>query len=196
MGRWQAPDLFVVEPIKASGGWGDWTPPQHQEPIWAKDEEKKKLFGIELAKGHSNPFSAACEVFPNTADALWVSINWINDVVVLAERDLHRKRLDSDVTPLDKNQLGARILRRVDERAPNGYALIDAETELKYLELYAKINGYLKPDNVNSNNFIANEMKVVVVSSEQKREKPVTETFDEFEGEVIEPLPLKIASVK
>lgn len=200
MSPWQRPDLFIVDPLPAQkSGWGDWTPPKNEIPEWADDEEKKKLFGIELAKGHNSPFQAACAVFEDSGHALWASINWINDAVALAARDLYLKTVLADATLLDKDQLAARILQFADSVTPNGYPALEPEIRLKSFELYAKIRGYLKDGNNNSSNFTFNEMKVVVVSSEKPQQESIAQASIEeevIEAEVIEPLPLRIASVK
>lgn len=192
---WGKPDIFRVEPIKPSnGGWGSWEAPKPVMPQWAGDEEKKKLFGIELAKNHPSPFIAACKVFdPDTSGALWVSINWINDPVVLANRDLYLKTVVLDTTLLDKSQFASRLLKISDE------PVLDGKDRIAALALYAKVMGYTDDKTLitNNNNFTHNEMKVTFVRTEKKTDKVVTlDNNPIIENDNIEPLPLKLTYVK
>lgn len=200
MGQFIRPDLFVVEPlpVQVGGGWKDWTPPKPQEPEWAGDEEKKKLFGIELAKGHPSQYLAACSIFDDASNALWASINWLNDPIVIAARDLYLKTVQADTTLLDKSQLATRLLQFAEERHPiNGFPIVEADIRLKAYELYAKVQGFLKPDNANGGTFVHNEMKLVVVKPDHKEETTTTIDIEpNSEDETFEPLPLKISVTK
>lgn len=156
--------IFVVEPPK-SIGWGNWKAPDPVMPEWANDPTKKKLFGVELAKGHASPFLAACAIFSEASGALWASINWINDPEVLAARDIYQETVELDTTLLDKDQFAAKILKIADDRH------IASDDLIKYLELYAKVRGFLKPDNVGNTTVSINEIKVKFVKPEI-REQP------------------------
>ena len=159
-------DVFIAEPLPnlgaASGVWGN-------EP--QIDPEKKKLFGIELAKNHPNAFEAAIVVFNgDTGLSLWVSQNWINDPEVLAARDVYASTVGDKLKILDKDQLAVKLLTIADEKVHGRY-ICEAKDRLKALELYAKLQGYTAETNISTNNFINNEMKVVFVKPSQQKEE-------------------------
>ena len=159
-------DIFIAEPLPnqaaASNVWGN-------EP--QIDLEKKKLFGIELAKGHPNVFEAAFVVFDgDTGLSLWVSQNLINDPEVLAARDLYAATVQDKLKILDKDQLAVKLLTIADEKVHGRY-ICEAKDRLKALELYAKLQGFTAETNISNNNFINNEMKVVFVKPSQQKEE-------------------------
>lgn len=166
------PDTFVVTPL-AHQAWG--TPVE--KPACADDEIKKKLFGVELAKGHQSPFAAAIAVFNNdTNTALWVANNWLSDPTVLAARDLYLKTLAAEASLLDKNQLAARVLAAAEERFPNGISAVDPKDKATFYKLYAELCGFInnKIDiNASTNNFTHNEMKITLVEPDQKQDNQI-----------------------
>lgn len=189
---WGKPDLFIAAPLQpAQSGWGEWKAPVPVKPEWADDAEKKKLFGIELAKSNPSPFIAACKVFPeDTSGALWVSINWINDAEVIASRDLYLKTLALDTTLLDKTQFASTLLKISVE------ADMDGKDRIAALNLYAKVMGFVDDSAVKVNNsFTHNEMKVTFVRTEKKEENVVVNNDNsEILNQAI-PLPLKLKLV-
>lgn len=163
------PDVFEIEPPKQAFK-SAWKIP---EPTIENAEEKKHLFGIELAK--NTAFKAACNVFGEATNiALWVSQNWINDPSVVAARDKYLEAADTSQTLLDKSQLARRLLTMAEEKnASNSFYLLDGKDRLKALELYSKIMGYTdtKPDPTLTQNFVHNSMTIKLVEPEKKEQK-------------------------
>lgn len=159
-------DIFKALPIE--NGWGTVAPKIENEI------EKKKLFGIELAKNHSNAFEAALSIFiEDTATSLWVSQNWLNDPEVIASRDLYANTVGVKLKLLDKNQTALKLLQIAEEKVHGRY-LAEAKDRLKALELYAKICGYLNDTLIdNSTTVTNNEMRIVLVKPQEQEEQKV-----------------------
>lgn len=159
------PDVFEVPRAKSA-----WNVP---EPVIDNVDEKKHLFGLELAK-HS-PFQAACNVFEkDTNTALWVSHNWVNDPIVVAAKDKYLEAADTSQVLLDKSQLARKFLTMAEEKnANNSFYILDGKDRLKALELYAKLKGYLdtKPDPTLTQNFVHNSMTIKLVEPKSKEQK-------------------------
>lgn len=182
-------DIFVPEPLENSG-WHSAPAPQIPN-----ENEKKKLFGIELAKKHENAFEAALEALNgDTQLALWAVNNWVNDPEVLASRDLYSNTIGVQSKLLDKNQTALKLLKIADEKVHGRY-VAEAKDRLKAIELYAKICGYLDDILIdNSNTTITNnEMKIILVKPQQKEEP---KTIDVVPTPVEVPLPVSIKLVK
>lgn len=159
-------DVFEVSPLPTSEnvGWGL----SVSKPQIDNEEEKKKVFGIELAKNNA-PFDAAIvAVGDNTGLALWVSNNWINDPEVIAARDVYNSTVGIQSKLLDKEQTAVKFLDIADEKK-NGRYLAETKDRLKALELYAKLRGFLNDGLINSPNLVTN-MSVVFVKPQQKEE--------------------------
>lgn len=199
--------FFEVEPLKENG-WSTtpWPIPAEIIPAFNNDDEKKKAFGIELAKSHSSPFAAACEVFPDdTQAAIWVTQNWMLDPVVNAAKDLYTKAVETGGSLLDKNQLLAKILKFADEKdlQSNRY-VVDAKERISALKLYAEIQGYVgkvEIDQSTNYNHTNNEMKILLVrpANDIKEPAPVTIDNDENEEEIDKsstPISLKLVSAR
>lgn len=166
------PDQFSVTPL-AHQAWGK----PVEKPACADNEVKKRLFGVELAKGHQSPFAAAIIVFgQDTNTALWVANNWLADPTVLAARDLYLKTLAAEASLLDKDQLAARLLAAAEEKFPNGISAVDPKDKVAYYKLYAELRGFInnKIDiNASTNNFTHNEMKITLVEPDQKSDNQI-----------------------
>ncbi len=186
---WKPPtDSFTVGWPKtdvpaAVAGWGTaeplvspWalpTPQKAPEPVeqaYQTDEALKKSYGIELAKAN-NPFEAACKLFPgdeDTSKALWISIHWLSDAIVVASRDVYLKTLAENAKPLDREQLAAKVLSLSEEKIlKNGVYIptIEAKDRIAALKLYSDIMGYtgkVEIDNSVTNNTL-NEMTIKLV---------------------------------
>lgn len=189
---WELPpnSTFTVEKPKTDvfapvGGWASTVPPESPwqtkpapKPSYQDDEGLKKQFGIELAKA-ANPFEAACKIFVDTSQALWVSTNWLADPIVIASRDVYLKTVELSAPPLDKNQLAAKVLALAEEKVlKNGVLVpsIEAKDRIAALKLYSEIQGYtgkVEIDNSVTNNTL-NEMTIKLVKAEDS--KPVTIT--------------------
>ncbi len=182
------PDVFEVEAPKKSA----WNIP---EPTIDDADEKKRLFGISLAK--QSAFKSACEVFKDdTNTALWVSHNWVNDPIVVAAKDKYLEAADTSQALLDKEQFARMLLNMASEKnASNTVHILDGKDRLKALELYAKVTGLIdtKQDPLLTQNFVHNSMTIKLVEP-QSKEKPVT-TIDANEVEIQNtnsPLKLKL----
>lgn len=180
------PDTFTAKPLVTA-------------PVrWQDDADKKRLFGLELAKNNKNAFECACLIFgKDTSKALWASINWPNDQIVIDARVNGEEKVETP-SLLDKTQLCVKLLSFADERVIfNGNSVFAAEAKdrLKALELYAKIQGMIdKVDINNNNNFITNEMKITFVEPEKKEEIKTIENIIEKEEELL-PSPIKLKLV-
>lgn len=184
------PDTFTVQPLEPVADQPKW--PQGTPPSFHNDENKKKEFGIALAK-ESVPFSAACSVCgDDTKAALWISTNWIADPIVIAAKDLYLKTVGANVTLLDKDQLAARLLQCAEEKITVGGREVyinEAKDRLGFLKLYSDVRGYTgKVDANNStNNFNITKIKVEVV--EPKPREPITTVIEHNKEPVLEKHP-------
>lgn len=159
-------------------------------PAYRTDFAKKQEFAKLLHSG-LKPFEAAIKLFTDTSDALWVSINWPNDPVVVQTAATEEKSLKL----LDKEALAAKVLAFADEKDISDRFYVNESPErLKALELYAKIAGHIVKENVvvpitNDNR----TMNIRLVSPEKKVDDKV------IEASVIEPVknvvPLRVKLV-
>lgn len=168
------------------------------------DENLKKLYGVELAKG-SNPFEAAKIVLGENDSAVWASFNWLSDPVVLASRDAYLKTLQASVPPLDREQLAARVLSMAEgepiER--NGVRLptIEAKDRISAFKLYSEILGYtgkVEIDNSTKTFNTNNELKIVLVRPADKK-PTVIDQAPNVKSEIMNdktPLPISLKLVK
>jgi hypothetical protein len=182
------PDSFEVPKPQISA----WNIP---EPVIENADEKKRLFGVELAK--STPFQAACLIFKDdTNTALWCSHNWVNDPIVVASKDKYLEAADTSQALLDKDQFARMLLNMASEKnASNTIHILDGKDRLKALELYAKVTGLIdtKADPLLTQNFVHNSMTIKLVEP-QAKEKPIT-TIDNNEVQnqnINSPLKLKL----
>lgn len=189
---WASDFHFTVEPAPKTdvfapkGGWSLTTPPvspwasggiasQKTIPAYQTDENLKKAYGIELAKT-SNPFEAAKTVIGHDDRAVWVSLNWLADPIVIASKDAYLKTLEEAAPPLDREQLAAKVLALADgEKVDIGggikKATIDAKDRIAAFKLYSEILGYtgkVEIDNSTKNIINNNELKILLVKPEQK----------------------------
>lgn len=172
---YKLPDVFVPTPI-APPGWG--TTKSVQAPAITNAEDKKKSFGIELAKG-IQPFQAACNICgQDTQQALWISSNWLNDPTVIANKDAYLKGVDTIAKLLDKDQLAAKLLAMAEERNASGtFYILDGKDRLKALELYAKIQKFTDGEDINIRNNFIPQITVKFVEPDKKEIKTI-ETVD------------------
>jgi hypothetical protein len=188
------PDYFEVEPTQPSL-WGSSQP----NAEWVNDENKKKEFGIELAK-QENPFNAACEIFKDdTGAALWISKHWLIDPVVIAARDLYLEAKAAETNLLDKHQLAARLLKFAEEKdVSQRFYITEAKDRLAALKLYAEICGFIGAGKVeidaSTKNINNNVMKIVLVKPDNQNDTKVIEAVSDIEP-VDNPLPINIKLV-
>lgn len=177
-----------------------WPTETIKKPQIDNDELKKKEFGVELAKG-LKPFDAGLEICGNnTADAVWISLNWLSDPIVLAARDTYSKLVELETPLLDKNQFAARLLKVSEEKdEETGRYLIDAKDRLKALELYGKTQGFIdKPEDHSNKTFVNNGLTIKIVKSENQNEEKIIDLAPEkagLEPSVSNALPLKLKLV-
>ncbi len=180
------PDTFEVERPKQA-----WKVP---EPVIENCEQKKTLFGIELAK--HPPFKAATEVFQDdTNTAVYVSQHWINDPTVIAARDNYLKAADVSQTLLDKEQFARKLLSMAEEKnQSNTFYLLDGKDRLTALKLYAEVRGFTgnKPDLSINNNFVHNKMTIKLVSAEKEQKPKIIENEEPNINTNNSPLKLKL----
>ncbi len=189
-------------------GWNDAVAPkapwQQATPItpsWQSDEELKKQFGIELAKS-GKAFDAACILAgEDTSKALWISVHWLNDPIVIANRDIYLKILAVSSPPLDKEQLAAKVLALSEEKALNKMGQmvpsIEAKDRIAALKLYSDILGYTGKVEIDNSTmtFQHNEMIIKLVKPEDKSKPTIinhTPKKLENENEVSSPITLKL----
>ena len=163
------PDAFEVSPIAPKSAWNI------PEPVIENADEKKRLFGIGLAK--ESAFKSACAVFgADTNTAIWVSQNWVNDPIVAASKDKYLEAADTSQALLDKEQFARMLLNMASEKnASQTVHVLDGKDRLKALELYAKVTGLIdtKADPLLTQNFVHNSMTIKLVEP-QVKEKSIT----------------------
>lgn len=134
------------------------------KPDFADDKSIKQAFGVLLAS-HKDGFKAGMELFKEELPkALWVSIHWKNDPIVLGSRDAYLKTLKKLDKPLDKNEL----LYEVLASARNA---IEDKDRVQFFKLYSEIAGFTgkvaidASTNFNTNN---NLMTIKLVKPENR----------------------------
>ncbi len=182
------PDTFEVAPIPQKSAWNI------PEPVIENADEKKRLFGLELAK--NTPFKAACAIFPDdTNTALWCSHNWVNDPIVVAAKDKYLEAADTSQALLDKEQFARMLLNMASEKnASQTVHILDGKDRLKALELYAKVQGFVdtKQDPLLTQNFVHNSMTIKLVEPEKKEQKTINPPNDDQIINNNSPLKLKL----
>ena len=135
------------------------------KPDFADNEELKKAFGIELGRG-ADAFNAGMVIFDQALPkALWASVHWSKDPIVIASRDAYVQTLKKAQKPLDKEELLAEVL----ENAKIAPEFKDKATLLK---LYSEIAGFTGPkiaiDASTTTNNTNNLTKIVLVKGSQE----------------------------
>lgn len=162
---WLNPSTFSVTPPNP---WA--TPAEPTKPFrpdWADDEALKQAFGIALGKG-AKAFDAGMELFNSELPkALWASLNWVGDPVVIAASDSYKATMVKLQKPLDKEQLLAKILDFYEATAE------DPKEQLNSLKLYAEVSGFTGKIDINASTNISNTtnnnlMKITLVKADHK----------------------------
>jgi hypothetical protein len=183
-------DTFEIKPVQSTvAPW----------PIaeWQADPDKKRQFGIELAK-HEKAFDAALIVYEDAGRSLWASQNLLNDPIVIGARDAYTNQVDLSENLLDKNQLALKLLKISEEKDPSGrFYLLEGKDRIATLKLYAEVQGYIGKINIDAstNSFVNNELKIVLVKAPTKEEPKVVEHKEINNNLNINPLPLNIKLV-
>lgn len=186
------PSVFIVKPFNVTV----------VVKSWQDDNELKQAFGIELAKNHKNAFIAACEVFgKETQKALFASVNWINDPVVIEAKQNYIGVVASSQKILDKTELSLRLLLFSEEKIVyNGNEVYAAEAKdrLSALKLYAEVQGFIN-NKAEINNTINNApqfMEIRFVEPDKKDVKTIEHTSEEtIEENILDTSPIKLKLV-
>lgn len=149
------------------------------KPDFADDESIKQAFGVLLAS-HKDGFKAGMELFKEELPkALWASIHWKNDPIVLGSRDAYLKTLKKLTPPLDKQEL----LYEVLASARNA---IEDKDRVQFFKLYSEIAGFTgkvaidASQTFNTNN---NLMTIKLVKPENRA--PVLENRSATESKIV-----------
>jgi hypothetical protein len=145
-----------------------WTSKESQplpRPDFADDEELKKAFGIELGRGQ-DAFNAGMAIFDQAMPkALWASVHWAKDPIVIASRDAYVITLKKAAKPLDKEELLAEVLEGARSSAED-------RDRIQFLKLYSDIAGFtgkIAIDASTNNNTTNNTLtKIVLVKGSQE----------------------------
>jgi len=207
---WTRLNTFFEVERPAWGTFANPAPPQAEIlPAFATDEEKKKAFGIALAKlgevNRDNAFKAGLEIFNDqTGPALWVSAHWMADPIAMASRDIYLKSIKAVEKPLDKTELAARLLALADEKVTrNGQAfhVHEAKDRIAALKAYAEVLGYTGKINIdnstNNNLFQNNVMELVLIPSPEQnvnKLKVVEQIDSDLEPLDVVPIEIKLVS--
>lgn len=178
----QGSDTFTAWPAQQ---------PQRELPDYADDAKLKQAFAIELAKGAS-PFDAALIVAENhTNKALWISVNWVKDISVIAQRDAYIEANKKVEKPLDRDGLLAKIMAIVDARDEYHRPLVEAKDRITALKLYSDILGFTgKVENNNTvNNSFANKTVNLVMVRPDDRSTTIDQSPN-TKSEIINEKPL------
>lgn len=172
-----------------------------QVTSWKDNAELKQQFGVELAKNHPNPFIAACQVFGKESQkALFASINWLTDEIVLEAKQNYIDVVSAPKKILDREQLSFKLLDFADQKVIfNGNEIFAAEAKdrLAALKLFAEIQGYInnKTEINNTINNRPNFMEIKFVEPD-KKEIPAIEHESNFKEEnILENSPIKLKLV-
>ncbi len=137
------------------------------------------------------------KVFPtNTNSALWASVQWLADPLVLASRDIYLDNVKISNNLLDKEALAARILAFAEEKdSSNRFYICEARDRLSAYKLYSEVCGFTGKvaDITNTNNFTNNELKLVLIPAPEKETKVIEVEQEEVSAPVL-PLNLKLVN--
>lgn len=195
------PDIFEVPSLPS--GWGNpfiapAAPMAEAKPAYHNDIQKKKQFGIELAKRKNQlnaAFNAGLVIFgDDTSAALWVSREWVNDPIVLAAREEQLSSQVQETVSLDREQFAARLLQEYEAKNLSGTAyLYDDKERVNLLKLYADVKGFLKQDAAPIiNNNLVQGLTIKLVKVEPKEEpKPINQN-SEIQNQNSLPVKLKL----
>lgn len=147
-----------------------------QKPDFADNEELKKEFGIELGRG-LDTFNAGLKVFDQAMPkALWASVNWAKDPIVIASRDAYVLTLKKAARPLDKEELLAEVLE-------NAKVAPEFKDKAALLKLYSEIAGFtgkiaIDASTTNNTNTQNNTTQIVLVKGNEAPLKTIEASPD------------------
>lgn len=170
--EWSNPTVFDAT---NTAPWvsNSWTEQRAPEPIirpdFADNEELKKAYGVALGQG-LDAFNAAMEVFnQELPKALWASLNWIKDPIVIGAKDAYLKTLKQAEKPLDKEELLAEVLETARLAG-------EFKDKAALLKLYSEIAGFtgkiaIDASTVTNNNTQNNTTQIVLVKGRDEPPK-------------------------
>lgn len=171
---------------------------QPLEP-WQNDIEKRRAFGIELAKLDSTQtiFQVALKVLNESQKALWATHFWINDPVVVAAKDAYLAVSEVSSKLLDKHSFAAKLLSLADEKSDRGIPLHETKDRLAALKLYSDVMGFTGKVDINASTNILNnnEIKITFVKPEEKEPIDITPNSNKNESEILTDLPIQVKLV-
>lgn len=133
----------------------------------------KKLFAAAWLRMPENPFAAAREIDPeNPGKQYYISQNWINDPIVIAEKEKLVAHYGPVARVPSKEDLALEVYKRECK---------DDAQRLQYLKFFAQLMGYTDdPENagrsININNMVGVRiMPVPVAASDEEWEKRAKE---------------------
>lgn len=170
--EWPKPTVFDA---RNTSPWVMQEPVRDFRPDFADNEELKKAFGITLGQG-LDTFNAGMKVFEEAVPkALWASINWKNDPIVIAAKDVYLKEQKKAQKPLDKEELLEEVLDSA-KKAP------DFKDKATLFKLYSDIAGYtgVKVPEVpaNTTNNTNNFTKIVLVGGTEQQQQSSPEVIN------------------
>ena len=168
---WPKPTVFDarnvapwVTPQPIANAWTSKESQPLPRPDFADDEDLKKAFGIELGRG-SDAFNAGMVIFDQAMPkALWASVHWAKDPIVIASRDAYVITLKKAAKPLDKEELLAEVLEASRKT-------VEDRDRVQFLKLYSDIAGFTgkiaidASTNTTTNNSLT---KIVLVKGSQE----------------------------
>lgn len=165
--EWPKPTVFDANNVAPwVSGWGQPSAPiPNPRPDFADNEELKKAYGIALGRG-LDAFNAAMEVFDQALPkALWVSLHWIKDPIVIGAKDSYVRTLKQAEKPLDKEELLSEVLQ-------GARASAEDKDRVAFLKLYSEIAGYtgkiaIDASTNNINNSQNNTTQIVLVKGSE-----------------------------
>jgi hypothetical protein len=159
--EWPKPTTFDARNTAPwVSSWGHSSEPQPlPKPDFADNEELKKGYGIALGRG-LDAFNAAMEAFnQELPKALWASLNWIRDPVVIASKDAYVLTLKKAVKPLDKQELLAELLDAARSAEED-------KDRVAFFKLYSEVAGFTGPKiaiDASTNNSTQNNTTQIVL---------------------------------
>lgn len=194
-------DTFTVPPLPS--GWGNplaaKAPMADARPSYHNDIEKKKQFGIELAKRNNKPnaaFLAGCAIFgDDTNAALWVSREWLTDQIVLEAREKQLETVDAKDSLLDKDQFASKVLELAEAKNLAGtHYLFDDKERVALLKLYAEIRGFagnnkFDPSTIINNNNTINSMRLILVRASNNNQDQIIENSPNSNTQIVNEKP-------
>lgn len=136
----------------------DWPYPESEM------EERREAFAFAYLRNPDNPSAAAREIEKHPGRAYWIFQNWAFDETVLALMGKTVAELGPKATIPTKEEFASKLFRDANE-------IGDPEIRLDYMELFAKVMGYVeKPGTIVNNNVLTSNRVLLMPSSASSEE--------------------------